>query len=211
MPKTEDHPNSVETRTLSDFVSRADYSLMDSLNADPESTDDGNDHNPRQVRSGHYVPVRPTPIPDPYYVAHSSALFGELGLSETLAHDEAFVRLFSGDISVGSAPMHPFGWATGYALSIYGSPTVPNGAGKDGNGYGDGRAISLAEISMKGGRRWELQLKGAGRTPFARTGDGRACAPAGVSPCWAQTCRAPPLGSGGCRGLGSAAAGGGRG
>ena len=73
MPKTEDHSNPVDTHTFSDFVARADYSLMDSLNADPESTDDGNDHNPRQVRSGHYVPVRPTPIPDPYYVPEGMA------------------------------------------------------------------------------------------------------------------------------------------
>ena len=44
-----------------------------------------------------------------------------------------------------------------------------------GNGYGDGRAISVAEVVIPHTqKRWELQLKGAGRTPFCRGGDGRA-------------------------------------
>eukprot|EP00951_Prasinocladus_malaysianus_P012919 scaffold96782_cov27-Prasinocladus_malaysianus.AAC.1 len=43
----------------------------------------------------------------------------------------------------------------------------------NGNGYGDGRAISVAEIVVEG-KRWELQLKGAGPTPFCRGADGRA-------------------------------------
>ena len=73
MPKTEDQSNPIETRTFAAFLQRADYSLLTSLNADPESTDDGHDHRPRQVRSGHYVPVTPTPIESPDYVAHSSA------------------------------------------------------------------------------------------------------------------------------------------
>src|SRR5581483_9773454 len=39
---------------------------------------------------------------------------------------------------------------------------------------GDGRAITLGEIVTGTGERWELQLKGAGPTPYARTADGRA-------------------------------------
>ena len=77
MPNIETSSNSVEIKTFSDFVARADYSLMDALNADPASTQDGNDHHPRQVCSGHYVPVKPTPIGSPDYIAHSSALFNE--------------------------------------------------------------------------------------------------------------------------------------
>jgi uncharacterized protein YdiU (UPF0061 family) len=173
MPKTETHSNSADTKTFSDFVARTDYSLMTSLNADPQSTDDGNDHQPRQVRSGHYVPVRPTPIPNPQYVAHSSAFFKELGLRDTLVHDEAFTRLFSGDISVATAPMHLFGWATGYALSIYGTEYTQQCPFQNGNGYGDGRAISVFEGAFTG-KRWEMQLKGGGKTPYCRGGDGRA-------------------------------------
>jgi len=109
------------TTTFAAFAERADYSLLESLRADPQATGDGHDHRPRQVFSGHYVPVTPTALPAPEYVAHSSTLFQELGLSEALAHDELFRRLFSGDISVAIEPMRPYGWATGYALSIYGS------------------------------------------------------------------------------------------
>ena len=50
---------------------------------------------------------------------------------------------------------------------------APNGAGPRGYGYGDGRAISIGEVVV-GGRRSELQLKGAGTTPFCRNADGRA-------------------------------------
>jgi uncharacterized protein YdiU (UPF0061 family) len=101
------------TTTFAAFAQRADYSLLESLQADPQATEDGHDHRPRQVFSGHYVPVTPTPLPEPELVAHSAALFQELGLSETLAHDEDFLRLFSGDISVAQQPMRPYGWATG--------------------------------------------------------------------------------------------------
>ncbi len=172
MPNSVPPSNAVETKTFSDFVAHSNYSLMDSLNADPEATKDGNDHHPRQVRSGHYVPVRPTPIGSPDYVAHSSALFNELGLSHTLAQDDAFMRLFSGDLSVAQAPMHPFGWATGYALSIYGMEYTEQCPFRNGNGYGDGRAVSVFEGCFKG-VRWEMQLKGGGRTPYCRGGDGR--------------------------------------
>ncbi len=155
------------------FVQRADCSLLDALHADPEATADGNDHRPRQVFSGHYVPVTPTPLPAPEPVAHSSALFAELGLGEALVHDGRFERLFSGDIRVAEAPMRPFGWATGYALSIYGSEYTQQCPFGTGNGYGDGRAISVFE-GVFNGRRWEMQLKGGGPTPYCRGADGRA-------------------------------------
>ncbi|MFN9070208.1 MAG: hypothetical protein ACK5WI_04930, partial [Cyanobacteriota bacterium] len=63
-------PPTVPLTTFAEFARRADYSLMDSLKADPQATSDGQDHRPRQVFSGHYVPVTPTPIPAPQYVAH---------------------------------------------------------------------------------------------------------------------------------------------
>jgi uncharacterized protein YdiU (UPF0061 family) len=161
------------TTTFAAFAERADYSLLESLRADPQATGDGHDHRPRQVFSGHYVPVTPTPLPAPEYVAHSSSLFEELGLSEALARDEPFRRLFSGDISVATEPMRPYGWATGYALSIYGSEYIQQCPFGTGNGYGDGRAISVFEGVFKG-QRWEMQLKGGGPTPYCRGADGRA-------------------------------------
>ncbi len=161
------------TTTFAGFAQRAGYSLLDSLRADPQATVDGVDHQPRQVFSGHYVPVTPTPLPAPELVAHSSTLFHELGLSESLVHDDQFRRLFSGDISAATEPMRPYGWATGYALSIYGSEYIQQCPFGTGNGYGDGRALSVFE-GVFNGRRWEMQLKGGGPTPYCRGADGRA-------------------------------------
>ncbi len=160
-------------RSFSDFSQRADYSLLDSLQADPQATEHGRDHHPRQVFSGHYVPVLPTAISTPEYVTHSKTFFNELGLSHDLAIDEQFRRLFSGDMSVAQEPMRPIGWATGYALSIYGTEYIRQCPFGNGNGYGDGRAISVFEGLFKG-NRWEMQLKGGGRTPYCRGADGRA-------------------------------------
>ncbi len=160
-------------RTFAEFSQKADYSLMDSLRADPKSTKDGHDHQPRQVFSGHYVPVTPTVIPTSEYIAHSKNLFNELGLSHELVQDEQFRRLFTGDITVASEPMRSIGWATGYALSIYGTEYIQQCPFGTGNGYGDGRAISVFE-GVFNGKRWEMQLKGGGPTPYCRGADGRA-------------------------------------
>ena len=159
--------------TFAAFAQRADYSLLEKLRPDPQATSDGEDHKARQVFSGHWVPVTPTAIPEPEYIAHSSTLFAELGLSDELAHDEQFKRLFSGDITAAAAPMRPYGWATGYALSIYGSEYIQQCPFGTGNGYGDGRAMSIIEGVFEG-QRWEMQLKGGGPTPYCRGADGRA-------------------------------------
>ena len=160
-------------KTFAEFAQRADYSLLGSLHSDPQSTSDGSDHRPRQVYSGHYVPVTPSPIPSPELVVHSRSLFHELGLADGLADDEDFLRLFSGDITVARDPMRPFGWATGYALSIYGAEYIQQCPFGTGNGYGDGRAISIFE-GVFNDKRWEMQLKGGGPTPYCRGADGRA-------------------------------------
>ncbi len=161
------------TENFYEFSQLADYSLMDNLKADPQSTKDGNDHRLRPVYSGHYVPVTPKPIPETEYVAHSSKLFKELGLSCELTKDTNFSRFFSGDIEVADYPLRPFGWATGYALSIYGTEYTQQCPFGNGNGYGDGRAISIFE-GIFNGQRMEMQLKGGGPTPYCRGADGRA-------------------------------------
>ena len=155
------------------FARQVDYSLMNCLAIDPEADREGDDHVPRQVFSGHYVPVTPTAIRESEYVAHSQEFFAELGLSNGLAIDPHFQRLFSGDSTVAAGPMHPYGWATGYALSIYGTEYIQQCPFGTGNGYGDGRAISIFEGVFKG-KRWEMQLKGGGPTPYCRGADGRA-------------------------------------
>jgi uncharacterized protein YdiU (UPF0061 family) len=159
--------------SFDDFIQHANYSLLDTLNPDPESTKDGQDHRPRQVRSGHFVPVTPKPLAKPCYISHSKTFFSELGLNQDLALNENFKKLFSGDLSENRDPMRPFGWATGYALSIYGTEYNQQCPFGNGNGYGDGRAISVFEGILKG-QRWEMQLKGGGPTPYCRGADGRA-------------------------------------
>ncbi|SIS73121.1 protein adenylyltransferase SelO [Neptunomonas antarctica] len=159
--------------TLDELGKLANYSLMDTLNCDPDAKANGADHAPRQVFTGHYVPVNPTPIKDPEYVAHSKDFFRELGLADSIAQSDDFVRMFSGDISQAPAPMRKVGWACGYALSIYGTEYTHQCPFQTGNGYGDGRAVSVLEAVIKD-RRWEMQLKGGGRTPYCRGADGRA-------------------------------------
>ncbi|WP_409439197.1 protein adenylyltransferase SelO [Psychromonas sp. GE-S-Ul-11] len=159
--------------TFSELANLANYSFMDRLNCDPDATENGVDHTERQVFSGHYVPVKPTPIKDPQYVAHSKRFFAELGLADGLAESADFMRLFSGDITQVPEPMRKVGWATGYALSIYGVEFIHQCPFQTGNGYGDGRAISVLEAVING-QRWEMQLKGGGRTPYCRGADGRA-------------------------------------
>ncbi len=171
------HPSKPSTApcvtTVDEFEKLADYSLMDSLNTDPDARVDGDDHLARQVFSGHFVPVTPTPLKNPEYVTHSSTFFNELGLNNELVFNEKFCKLFSGDLSATREPMRQVGWATGYALSIYGREYTQQCPFGTGNGYGDGRAISVFE-GIINGKRWEMQLKGGGPTPYCRGADGRA-------------------------------------
>jgi len=167
------HSDPFRISDLNQLAEFADYSLMQQLVHDPNATDDGNDHAPRQVFSGHYVPVTPTPIGNPEYIAHSHTLFETLNFDDRLATDPDFVRLFSGDMSNLPEKLSPYGWATGYALSIYGTEYIQQCPFRTGNGYGDGRAMSVLEVVIDN-KRWEMQLKGGGRTPYCRGADGRA-------------------------------------
>ena len=175
------------------------------LNADPEHKRNAPNKKSRQVRSGHYVPVRPTPLPEVCYVAHSSAMANALDVGDEEAQSEDFIKFFGGHFDVVENADGAASWATPYALSIMGSPQSQNCPFGTGNGYGDGRAISVGEVFVPSvwdgthfeqsigeledpafakapardknnatGRRWELQLKGGGTTPFCRGGDGRA-------------------------------------
>ena len=159
--------------TLDDLAELANYSLMDTLNCDPDAQANGVDHAPRHVFTGHYVPVNPTPIKDPEYVLHSKNFFRELGFADSMAQSTDFIRMFSGDLSHLPEPMHKAGWACGYALSIFGTEYNQQCPFQTGNGYGDGRAISVLEAVING-QCWEMQLKGGGQTPYCRGADGRA-------------------------------------
>ena len=167
------HETSPAVSTLDNLAKLANYSLMDTLNCDPDAKANGDDYESRQVFTGHYVPVNPTPIKNPEYIMHSKNLFHDLGFADSMAQLDDFIRMFSGDISHVPEPMRKVGWACGYALSIFGTEYYQQCPFQTGNGYGDGRAISVLEAVISG-RRWEMQLKGAGRTPYCRGADGRA-------------------------------------
>ncbi|HAL37466.1 MAG TPA: YdiU family protein [Polaromonas sp.] len=109
---------------------------------------------------GFYTELQPTPLPSPYWVGRSRALARELGLEDHwLESDEALAALTGNQMLRGSRPL----------ASVYSGHQFGMWAGQ----LGDGRAISLGEIATAGGAQ-EIQLKGAGRTPYSRMGDGRA-------------------------------------
>ena len=169
--------------SFSEVLQCADYSLLRELTPDPDQARNTPNKVMRQVKSGHYVEVSPTPLPEPRYVIHSENFFRELNLSNTASSESLFMQFFTGDLTsavaaanIGLERRHvlPSGWATGYALSIYGQELYHNCPFRNGNGYGDGRAISVLEALLPSGERWEFQLKGGGTTPYCRGADGRA-------------------------------------
>ena len=156
-----------------ELINLSDYSFINTLNSDPNTKQNEDNKFPREVFSGHYVPVSPTPIKEPIYISHSVNFFKELGFSENLIKSDDFIKMFSGDMDTISNIEQNRAWATGYALSIYGREYYAQCPFQTGNGYGDGRAISILEAVIND-KRWEFQLKGAGRTPYCRGADGRA-------------------------------------
>ena len=140
------------------FVRHANYSYRQWLDEDPESGKNAPNRLSREVRSGHYVPVKPTPLPLPSLIIASEDMLRELELEPPLS--EPMVRFLGADSS--AIPEFDFSWATPYALAIYGQPMFRQDPFGNGRGYGDGRAISVAEVLLDNDKRWELQLKGAG-------------------------------------------------
>eukprot|EP00439_Symbiodinium_sp_Y106_P046551 s5758_g5.t3 len=156
---------------LNRLAKESDQSWLDQLSPDPETDLHVPNTDPREVKSGHYVEVWPTPLPDPKLVIYSQEVADMLGIPEDEVRSDSFTAFFSGQRREIPIPLRS--WCTPYALAIMGQRMVSNCPFGNGNGYGDGRAISVGEL-LAHGQRFELQLKGAGRTPFCRGGDGRA-------------------------------------
>ena len=175
--------NKKTIETFEELINLSDYSFTGTLNSDPDAKFNGDNKFPREVFSGHYVQVAPTPIKEPIYIAHSTNFFEELGFSEELLKSDDFIKLFSGDMENISNLKQNKGWATGYALSIYGTEYYAQCLFQTGNAYGDGRAISILEAVING-KRWEFQLKGGGKTPYCRGADGRAVLRSSVREFW---------------------------
>ena len=115
----------------------------------------------RQVLGACWSAVSPTPVAAPALLAHAAEVAVLLDLApDDVAHPE-FARVFGGNALVGG--MQPY-------AACYGGHQFGTWAGQ----LGDGRAITLGEAINARGERWELQLKGAGPTPYSRTADGRA-------------------------------------
>jgi len=134
----------------------------------------------RPVKNGHYVLVQPKPLKEPRLVLYSADMAKRLRLDETLdVGSQEFLNFFSGNVPESPLKDVTKTWATPYALSIMGTRYTNNCPFGTGDGYGDGRAISIGEVKFRNEDhttfdRYEMQLKGAGPTPFCRGADGRA-------------------------------------
>jgi len=107
-----------------------------------------------------HTELRPTPLPQPHLVSVNRRLAAELGLDPAVLASAAGVAAFTGNLPLaGARPL----------ASVYSGHQFGVWAGQ----LGDGRAILLGGIETPAGVQ-ELQLKGAGRTPYSRMGDGRA-------------------------------------
>ena len=109
---------------------------------------------------GSFLPLPPDPAPAPRLVALNAPLAADLGLDPAVLAAE------------GAA------WFSGAALPPGAEPVALAYAGHQFGGFspvlGDVRAHLLGEFLDPAGRRWDLQLKGSGRTPFSRGADGKA-------------------------------------
>ena len=106
-----------------------------------------------------YTRLPPAPLPEPYLVGFSEAAGGLIGLGQTDL--PGLVQAMAGNLQIsGTDPLAAV--YSGHQFGVY----VPR--------LGDGRALLLGEAIGPTGERWELQLKGSGKTPYSRMGDGRA-------------------------------------
>ncbi len=104
-----------------------------------------------------YTRLNPELLPDPYWVGQSTQVANSLGLNPTLLQSDGLLNALTGNtLLAGSKPL----------ASVYSGHQFGQWAGQ----LGDGRAILLGETQAG----LEIQLKGAGRTPYSRMGDGRA-------------------------------------
>nr|WP_315024917.1 YdiU family protein [uncultured Aminipila sp.] len=107
-----------------------------------------------------YSNLNPTPVNSPKLVVLNEPLAKSLGLNPQALQSKEGVEVFAGNrILAASLPL-----AQAYAGHQFGHFTM----------LGDGRAILLGEHITPKGERFDIQLKGSGRTPYSRGGDGRA-------------------------------------
>ena len=144
--------------TATTFAASFDFdnSFVRELPGDPDSA-----LYSRQVSGAAYSRVLPTPVQAPRLVAHSREVAALVGFRDEDVALRLFADVFGGNALIDG--MEPY-------AANYGGHQFGQWAGQ----LGDGRAITLAEVINIAGQRWELQLKGAGKTPYSRGADGRA-------------------------------------
>ncbi len=106
------------------------------------------------------TPTPPTPLPAAHWVGCNDPLRTALGLPTGLWQQQEALELFTGNRAMVTPPTY---------ASVYSGHQFGHWAGQ----LGDGRALNLGAIQTPMGLQ-ELQLKGAGATPYSRRGDGRA-------------------------------------
>ena len=141
-------------KTLDELI--FDNRFTRELPADPES-----ENYRRQVLGACFSRVQPTKVVKPTLLAYSQEMAEELELSKKSCDSQQFADVFSGNNVLSGMDPH---------ATCYGGHQFGNWAGQ----LGDGRAINLGELVNSEGKRWILQLKGAGPTPYSRTADGLA-------------------------------------
>jgi serine/tyrosine/threonine adenylyltransferase len=150
--------------------------FTDHLPADPEYPTPKDSHaaprsdlGPRLVKNALFTYVRPEGTKEPELLAVSPAAMDDLGLAKGAEKDPEFLETLSGNKIItwdAEKPEGIYPWA-----QCYGGYQFGQWAGQ----LGDGRAISLFETTNPStGIRYEIQLKGAGRTPYSRFADGKA-------------------------------------
>ncbi|WP_448213978.1 protein adenylyltransferase SelO [Colwellia sp. MEBiC06753] len=105
--------------------------------------------------------VSPAPLIGSHLIIASKALLSELNIDIEQTQQQKFIDIFAGKYLPEGGCFHAQVYS-GHQFGQY----VPQ--------LGDGRAISLGEIKTAAGKRLDVQLKGAGQTPYSRMGDGRA-------------------------------------
>lgn len=114
----------------------------------------------RQVANAMWSRVTPTAVAAPKLLAYSKQVASLLGLSDTDMHETELINALGGNGLLAGMDSY---------ATRYGGHQFGNWAGQ----LGDGRAILLGEL-VNNDQRFELQLKGAGETPYSRGADGRA-------------------------------------
>lgn len=149
-------------KNLRDFAVSTENTLLDFLVAE-ENFASKDQFMPRQIYHAHFTPCKTEPVPNPYFVIASQDCAQTLGLSVE-SHVEERERFTNAFVGNEVLPGLEDSYCTVYGCHVYGSWFGQ---------LGDGRAITLGEVEHNQ-NRYELQLKGAGRSPFSRGFDGKA-------------------------------------